>query len=46
MDKNWLQFGIQLLYQRYKAITKLLIVKKNSRLLEPAISIDWPDING
>jgi len=28
MDKNWLQFGIQLLYQRYTAITKLLIVKK------------------
>ena len=28
MDKNWLQFGIQLLYQRYSAITKLLIVGK------------------
>jgi len=27
MDKNWLQFGIQLLYQRYNAITKLLIVE-------------------
>jgi len=27
MDKNCLQFGIQLLYQRYSAITKLLIVE-------------------
>jgi len=27
MDKNWQQFGIQLLYQRYCAITKLLIVE-------------------
>jgi hypothetical protein len=27
MDKNWLQFGLQLLYQGYYPITKLLIVK-------------------
>jgi len=38
MDKNWMQFGLQLLYQRYYAITKLLIVKNriagsNNRLL-------------
>jgi hypothetical protein len=27
MDKNWLQFGIQVLYQGYYPITKLLIVE-------------------
>jgi len=33
MDKNWLQFGIQLLYQRYTAITKLLIVESKKPVL-------------
>ena len=33
MDKNWLQNQLQLLYQRYSSITKLLIVNKAGSLL-------------
>ena len=34
MDKNWLQNAVQLLYQRYWAITKLLIVE-NEQYKQP-----------
>ena len=40
MDKNWLQFETQLLYQRYNAITKLLIVESKRPVREPAFSIN------